>query len=148
MTEHPQSITRRDCLTAFGIGLAGVALTLRGASAALPDSNARAQPSTLNVVMYADKIDVDLRLAPFRAGTKYTLSVHSECQVFQGFAIENSNGETVASLQNVPPKQTTTLDVTFPEAGDYAFVNKSLGGYYIVTPYTTKTTVKCEAATS
>lgn len=148
MTARAQLITRRDFIAAMGIGIAGSVLALRGASAALPDSSARDQPSTLNVVMYEDKINVDLRLAPFQAGTSYTLSVHSECRVFQGFAIENAKGETIASLQNVPPKQTATLDVTFPEAGDYDFINKSLGGYYIITPSTTKTTVTCEKAKS
>lgn len=148
MVTRAQIMTRRDFVTALGLGLAGGALALHGAKAAYPDSNARAQPSTLNVVMFEDKINVDLRLAPFRAGTMYQLSVHSECRLFQGFAIENASGEIIASLQDVPPKQTATLDVTFPAAGDYMFVNKSLGGYYIIEPYTTRKIVKVEAANS
>lgn len=147
MTTRAQLITRRDFVAAIGIGIAGSALALHGASAAYPDSNARNQPSTLNVVMYEDKIDVDLRLAPFRAGTKYRLLVHSECPVFEGFAIENARGETFASLQNVPPKQTSTLELTFPDAGDYVLVNRSLGAY-IVEPYTNRRTIKVEAAAS
>ncbi len=131
MTSQPQLLlSRRTFLTAIGLGIAGSAVSLRGASALVPEANARSQPSSISVVIYDDKTDVDKRLFPLQQNVDYSIAIKSECKTgFHAFHIVNAKKERLLTIPNVGPGQTVPLKWKFTEAGDYTLINEHLSGY-------------------
>lgn len=122
-------LSRRTFLTAMSLGVVGSAVSLRGANALVPETNARTKPSSLNIVLYTDKMDIDQRLFPLQQKLAYSFAITSECMMFHAFHIANAKGERLITIPNIGPGQTVTMDWMFDEAGDYTLINERFSGY-------------------
>jgi hypothetical protein len=130
MTSQPYLLSRRTFLTAVSLGIAGSAVSLGRVSALVPETNARSQPSSINIVLYDDKIDVDKRLFPLQQNLDYAFAVRSECKMgFHAFHIVNAKNDRLLTIPNVGPGQAVPLKWMFLEAGDYTLINEHLSGY-------------------
>jgi hypothetical protein len=131
MTSQPQFLlSRRTFVTAIGLGVAGSAISLGRVDALAAESNARTKPSSINIVLYDDKTDVDKRLFPLQQNLDYAFAIKSECKTgFHAFHIVNAKGEQLLTVPSLPPHQTVPLKWKFTEAGDYTLVNEHLAGY-------------------
>ena len=132
MTSQPHLFSRRAFVAAMSLGIAGSVATLRGASALVPETNARTHPSSIAIVLYDDKTDVDKRLFPLQRNIDYAFAIKSECKMgFHAFHIVNAKKERILTIPNVGPGQTVPLKWMFTEVGDYALVNEGLSGYLV-----------------
>jgi hypothetical protein len=130
MMSQSHLLSRRTFLTAISLGIAGSAISLRGASALVPETNARTQPAAINIVLYDAKTDVDKRLFPLQQNVDYAFTIKSECKLgFHAFHIANAKNERLLTIPNVGPGQTIPLKWMFTEAGDYTLINEALSGY-------------------
>ena len=129
MTSQSHLLSRRTFLTAASLGIAGGVVSLKGASALVPETNARAQPSSINIVLYDEKCDVDQRLFPLQQNVAYPLVIKSECKTFHAFHIANARSDRILTIPNVGPGQAIPLKWMFTEAGDYTLINERLSGY-------------------
>ena len=141
-------LSRRTFVTAIGLGIAGSALSLGRTGALARETNARTQPSSINIVIYDDKTDVDKRLFPLQQNVDYAFTIKSECKMgFHAFHIVNAKKERLLTIPNVGPGQTVPLKWMFIEAGDYTLVNEGLPGY-LVPGSLTETKVTVEKSTA
>src|SRR4051794_13673636 len=130
MTSQSHLLSRRTFVTAISLGIAGSALSLGPTGALARETNARTNPSSISVVLYDDKTDVDKRLFPLRQNLDYAFAIKSECKTgFHAFHIVNAKNERLLTIPNVGPGQTVPMKWKFLEAGDYTLVNEHLSGY-------------------
>jgi hypothetical protein len=131
MSSLQRLVSRRTFLAATSLSVIGSAVTLRGASAHVPEANAQTQPSSINVVLYDDKTDVDMPRF-LQRNFEYPFTIKSECKRgFHAFHIVNAKKERLLTIPNVGPGQTVPLKWTFLKAGDYTLVNEHLAGYLL-----------------
>jgi hypothetical protein len=132
MTSPSHLLSRRTFVTAIGIGIAGSAFSLGQTGALARETNARTQPSTINIVLYDDRTDVDKRLFPLQQNVDYDFAVKSECKMgFHAIHLVNSKKERLLTIPNVGPGETVPLKWMFIQAGDYTLVNEGLPGYLV-----------------
>jgi hypothetical protein len=132
MTSQSHLLSRRTFVTAIGFGIAGSALSLGRTDALARETNARTQPSAINIVLYDDKTDVDQRLFPLQQNVDYAFAIKSECKMgFHAIHIVNARKERLLTIPNVGPGQTVPLKWMFTDAGDYTLVNEGLSGYLV-----------------
>ena len=129
MSSQQRLVSRRTFLTAASLGVIGSVVALQSAGALVPEANARSQPSSLNISLYSDKMDIDQRLFPLQQKLDYAIAIKSECKTFHAFHIANAKGERIVSIANVGPGQTVPVKWRFIEAGDYTLINERLPGY-------------------
>lgn len=129
MASQPFLVSRRRFLSAMSLGVAGSVTALHDVRAFVPKTNARTQPSAINVVLYDDKTDVDRRLFPLQQGRSYSIAIRGEGKVFHAFHIANARNKRLITIPNVGPGQTVSMKWKFTEAGEYTLINECLAGY-------------------